>query len=187
MSPLFCPLPSGFRTREYPCWSCVCVADVRFKKDIRRGLADLVECHEKSTTCGYIFVVRIGNKYIVVSYKPAVAVDATEVGVVQYSLWLARRIALVVAIVRPHCNNIPARPIYRVGNINHYGQIATEMLGELLAVYEYATLAHYSLEVQEESFTFKGSVEREVFAIPNNTLIVDAATRFGWQILYAVR
>ena len=125
------------------------IANVSLEQYICRGFAHLVVGHEKTTSCHDILVVGVGDKYLVVCHQPAVTIDAAKVGVVECALRLARRVCLVVAIVRPYGNDVLALPIYGICDINHNRQIASEVLGQLLTVYEYTALAHDGLEVQK--------------------------------------
>ena len=70
---------------------------------IGRLLRYMVEGDKQSSAGSLIFIIRIGEEYVVVCNEPAVSVNSPEIGEVKCILWLSGRIRRIVAVVSPYC------------------------------------------------------------------------------------
>lgn len=68
------------------------VAHLQLQAHLGRGVADMIVGHEQATARHGVFDIGVGDMKTVVRHKPAVAIDATEIGVIKHFLLLARRI-----------------------------------------------------------------------------------------------
>ena len=119
--------------------------------------------------------------------QPAVAIDTSEIGIIEYVLRFARRIGRIVAIIGPYCDHIVAVPVQHIRYIHYDRQVATEMFRQLLAVDKHFALSHDRFEMQEEFLSFQGCIGSEMLAVPRFPLVVDTTTGFGGQVFDAVR
>ena len=119
-------------------------------------------------------------------YQPAITIDTAEIGKVEHILRLSGRIARIIAVIRPHGYHIILSPIQCIRYIDYYRQITAKMFGQQLPVDEYLTLSHDGFEVQEQFLPFQSIRGGEVLAIPDFSLIIDAAAGFRRQIFNAI-
>ena len=97
------------------------VADVCFQVDNRAFFRNPVVGNEQSSSGNLIFVVGIGYEDIVVRYQPAVAINTSEIGIVQQALRFSYRISGIITIVSLYGNHIFAIPFYSVGDVGNDG------------------------------------------------------------------
>ena len=81
--------------------------------------------------------------------QPAVAVNTSEIGIVQYILGFSGRIGRIVTVIGPYGNHIFAIPVEYIRYIHHNRQITTEMFRQLLAVDKDFALSHDCFKMQD--------------------------------------
>ena len=134
-----------------------------------------------------IFFVGIGNEYLVGLDKPAISINATSIGKVEYILRLSWRIRRIIAVVCHHGNDIILSILQHIGYINDDRQETSKMLLHQLSVHPYLGFTHDGFKVEHQSLPLPGSISIEMLSVPYFSLIIHTATRLHREFFYAIR
>ena len=164
----------------------VVIAHFCIDKNLSALLADVGIMNEDTTSSSLVFLEGICDSDLVFRYEPYVAIDASMIGEVELGLFLAWRIGLVVAVVSFDSDDqVIADGIAREGDGD--GEIAAFVVLYFLTIDVDSLLTHNRLEMQGDITTSTFIGQTEVLAIPDNALIVTAATGLGRHELNAMR
>ena len=134
-----------------------------------------------------VFFVGIRNEYLISLDKPAISINATSIGKVEYILCLSRRIRRIIAVVCHHGDDIILSILQYIRYINDDRQETTKMLLHQLSVNPYLGFAHDGLKVEHQSLPLPGCISIEMFSVPYFSLIIHTSTRLHREFFYAIR